>query len=199
MHRAQIICRRSLPCKRRVSHIMAYLGRFDGTHSTHASPAMAAVGKQGGVAEADPTSLPTSTKWSVLSSRVEGLVAELSQVIGKQDEYCVSQSTGEGPSMQAVREKMLSTPWAELWNTKQTMFSYGEEMSTDPLEAMLLKTLVFMAKPRRVLEIGMFVGYGSVAMLEGSPKAEVVSLEIDPYLKGWLASCLESFPDIAAP
>ena len=43
-----------------------------------------------------------------------------------------------------------------------------------------------MAKPRQVLEIGMFVGYGAVAMLEGSPTARVVS----PYLKEWLQSCL---------
>merc|ERR1719316_536187 len=145
----------------------------------------------------DPSALPTSTKWSVLSSRVEGLVAELSEVVGKQDEYCVSVSRCEGDVMAAVREKMLATPWGDLWEKKQTMFSYGEEMSTDPLEAMLLKQLVFMAAPRRVLEIGMFVGYGSVAMLEGSPDTEVVSLEIDPYLKGWLGSCLEQFPDIA--
>merc|ERR1719210_2701239 len=47
-----------------------------------------------------------------------------------------------------------------------------------------------MAAPSRVLEIGMFVGYGSVAMLEGSPTTQVVSLEIDPYLKDWLSSCL---------
>merc|ERR1719281_1248065 len=67
----------------------------------------------------------------------------------------------------------------------------------DPLEAMLLKELCFMKEPRRVLEIGMFVGYGSVAMLEGSPESQVVSLEIDPYLKGWLADCLKAFPDIA--
>merc|ERR1711879_94824 len=74
---------------------------------------------------------------------------------------------------------------------------YGEEMSTDPLEAMLLKELCFLGKPRRVLEIGMFVGYGAVAMLEGWPTAKVVSLEIDPYLKGWLSSCLEQFPQIS--
>jgi len=79
--------------------------------------------------------------------------------------------------MKAVREKMLATPWAEEYEKKRTMFSYGEEMSTDPL-------------PKRVLEIGMFVGYGSVAMLEGSPSVEVVSLDIDPYLKTWLADCL---------
>jgi len=134
----------------------------------------------------------------VLSSRVEGLVAELSEVVGKQDAYCVSQSRAEGSAMAAVREKMLATPWGDLWAQKQTMFSYGEEMSTDPLEAMFLKQLVFMAKPRRVLEIGMFVGYGSAAMLEGSSDTKVVSLEIDPYLKGWLAACLESYPGIAA-
>merc|ERR1719327_1579381 len=97
--------------------------------------------------------------------------------------------------MRAVREKMLATPWAEEWENKRTMFSYGEEMSTDPLEAMMLKQFVHMGKPKRILEVGMFVGFGSVAMLEGSPTAEVVSLDIDPYLKKWLGDCLENFPD----
>lgn len=176
-----------------------YLGRFDGSQATHASPAFAAAAQQSKVSQeqADLSALPTSTKWSVLSSRVEGLVAELSQVVGKQDAYCVSQSTAEGPAMAAVREKMVATSWAEEWSQKRTMFSYGEEMSTDPLEAMFLKELMFLATPRRVLEVGMFVGYGAVAMLEGSPAAQVVSLEIDPYLKQWLTSCMHSFPEIA--
>jgi NAD(P)-dependent dehydrogenase (short-subunit alcohol dehydrogenase family)/predicted O-methyltransferase YrrM/predicted dehydrogenase len=161
---------------------------------------MAAASQAAALADqSDPSALPTSTKWSVLSSRIEGLVAELSEVVGKQDAYCISVSRCEGRAMAAVREKMLATPWGELWEKRQTMFSYGEEMSTDPLEAMLLKQLVFMARPRRVLEIGMFVGYGSVAMLEASRASHVVSLEIDPYLKGWLADCLKKeFPDLAA-
>jgi len=175
---------------------MAYVGRFDGSEAKHASPAMAAAA--GGVAtQQDPTSLPTSTKWSVLSSRVEGLVAELWQVVGNQDAYCVSQSNGEGPTMKAVRDKMLATPWAQEWENKRTMFSYGEEMSTDPLEAMFIKQLAFMSRPRRILEIGMFVGYGAAAMLEGAPAAEVVSLEIDPYLKDWFADCMKPFPQSA--
>merc|ERR1719433_762875 len=62
---------------------------------------------------------------------------------------------------------------------------------------MLLKELSWMTQPSRVLEIGMFVGYGSTAILEGARAAQVVSLEIDPYLKGWLASCLEPFPKVA--
>jgi caffeoyl-CoA O-methyltransferase len=97
--------------------------------------------------------------------------------------------------MKAVREKMLATHWAAEWENKHTMVSYGEEMSTDPLEAMMLKQFVHMAKPKRILEVGMFVGFGAVAMLEGSPTAKVVSLEIDPYLKKWLSDCLEKFPD----
>merc|ERR1719159_1590636 len=34
-------------------------------------------------------------------------------------------------------------------------------------------------------------------MLEGSSESRVVSLEIDPYLKGWVADCLEGFPALA--
>merc|ERR1712178_226224 len=149
-----------------------------------------------GAAEQDVTALPTSTKWSVLSSRIEGLAAELCQVVGGMDAYCVSMSNAEGAAMKAVREKMLSTPWAQEWEAKRTMFSYGEEMSTDPLEAMMLKQFVHMAKPKRVLEVGMFVGFGAVAMMEGCASATVTSLEIDPYLKGWLQECLQPFPEI---
>lgn len=173
---------------------MSYVGRFDGTQKRAASPAAASAAKK---ARAVDDNVPTSTKWSVLSDRVGGLVAELSEVVNNQEAYCVGQSGAEGPAMCAVREKMLATPWGEEWAKRRTMFSYGEEMSTDPLEGQLLKQLVFMAKPDRILEIGMFVGYGSVAMMEGCSTSKVVSLEIDPYLKEWVGSCLTKFPDLS--
>merc|ERR1719183_3114199 len=34
-------------------------------------------------------------------------------------------------------------------------------------------------------------------MMEGCSSAQVVSLEIDPFLKVWLADCLQKFPDLA--
>merc|ERR1712118_656276 len=178
-----------------MSGMSGYVGRFDGTNSKHASPAMAAAGANACGTQGDVTALPTSTKWSVLSSRIEGLAMEMMQVVGGMDAYCVSMSNAEGPAMKAVREKMLATPWAEEWEKKNTMFSYGEEMSTDPLEAMMLKQFVHMAQPKRILEVGMFVGFGATAMMEGSSTAKVVSLEIDPYLNKWLSDCLEKFPD----
>ena len=76
------------------------------------------------------------------------------------------------------------------------MFAYGEEMSTDPLEAQFIKSLTAMKQPKRVLEIGMFTGYGAAAMLEGCATTQVVSLDIDPYLKGWVETCLKPIEGI---
>merc|ERR1712224_515294 len=84
---------------------LAYVGRFDGSNSKHASPAMAAAGAGAGGTQEDVTALPTSTKWSVLSSRIEGLAMEMCQVVSGMDAYCVSMSNAEGPAMKAVREK----------------------------------------------------------------------------------------------
>merc|ERR1719261_771867 len=63
---------------------------------------------------------------------------------------------------------------------------------------MMLKQFVHMARPKRILEVGMFVGYGAVAMLEGCPSTKVVSLEIDPYLKTWLSPIMQAHPQMAA-
>ena len=49
-----------------------------------------------------------------------------------------------------------------------------------PEQAMLLRTLVGLARPRRALDIGSFTGYGTAAILEALPKeGELTCLEID--------------------
>jgi len=54
----------------------------------------------------------------------------------------------------------------------------------------------FMKSAKRVLEIGMFAGYGSAAIVEALPKqGECVSLDIDPFLKGWVGDVMKQFPD----
>ena len=47
----------------------------------------------------------------MLSRIGEGLVAELNQIVVKQDASYISMSGHEGKAMQGVREKMLATPW----------------------------------------------------------------------------------------
>ena len=49
-----------------------------------------------------------------------------------------------------------------------------------PEQAMLLRTLVGLARPRKALDIGSFTGYASSAILEALPtSAELTCLEID--------------------
>merc|ERR1719336_1966965 len=98
--------------------------------------------------------------------------------------------------MDAIKEKMDKTNWDMLWERKETMFSYGPEMSTDPTEAQTIKMFTFMKSPKRVLEIGMFTGYGAAAIVEAlPPDGECVSLDIDPFLKDWVGEVMAKFPD----
>jgi len=169
--------------------VQDYLGRFDGTNKqgdTSGEEARAAEGTRG----------KTAAKWSILSERVEGLVREMYMVVGSLDPYLRNNSTGEGPAMRAIREKMDSTDWAGLWESRQTMFSYGAEMSTDPVEGQFVKMLTYMKRPKRVLEVGMFTGYGAMAIAEALPDGgKVVSLDIDPFLKRWVQEVTTAFPE----
>eukprot|EP00586_Coscinodiscus_wailesii_P021990 CAMPEP_0172499056 /NCGR_PEP_ID=MMETSP1066-20121228/121487_1 /TAXON_ID=671091 /ORGANISM="Coscinodiscus wailesii, Strain CCMP2513" /LENGTH=281 /DNA_ID=CAMNT_0013272603 /DNA_START=137 /DNA_END=979 /DNA_ORIENTATION=+ len=181
---------------------MDYVGRFVGSNAAAKSPTATNDGATGGndatttqTSSAASSHRNTSTRWSILSERVQGLLAEAHAVGAMTEGYCLEMSDMEGPAMRAVRVKMMSTDWPGEWEAERTMFAYGEEMSTDPLEAMFLKAIVTMKSPRRVLEVGMFTGYGAAAMLEGCAGARVVSLEIDPYLKTWVGECLQGVDD----
>eukprot|EP00592_Proboscia_alata_P012620 CAMPEP_0194391822 /NCGR_PEP_ID=MMETSP0174-20130528/117962_1 /TAXON_ID=216777 /ORGANISM="Proboscia alata, Strain PI-D3" /LENGTH=293 /DNA_ID=CAMNT_0039186565 /DNA_START=133 /DNA_END=1014 /DNA_ORIENTATION=- len=159
-----------------------YVGRFLGTNADKDETTV-----QSSAASAHKS---TSTRWSVLSERLQGLLTEAAAIGTGMEEYCLEMSDLEGPIMHALRTKMMSTNWKGEWEEQKTMFAYGEEMSTDPLEAQFIKALTTMKQPRRVLEVGMFTGYGAAAMLEGAPSTTVVSLEIDPYLKTWVSECV---------
>lgn len=48
----------------------------------------------------------------------------------------------------------------------------------------VLKMLVHMSKAKRVLEIGMFTGYGALSMAEALPEnGQLIACELEPYLK----------------
>lgn len=184
---------------------LEYVGRFVGSDAAkkdqplivEASSGYENAQKSTGVPLKDVFGGKTAGKWSVLNERLGGLINELAQVSGGMDPYCSEVSTMEGPAMAAIRHKMETWDWKSEWDAGKTMFAYGEEMSTDPLEGQLLKALVAMRQPRNILEVGTFVGYGAVAMLEGCASTRVTTLEIDPYLKTWIMDCMKAYPDIA--
>jgi len=168
-----------------------YTGRFDGTEKVDSQG-------HGALENAvlQTTAGKSAARWSIFSERVEGVAKELFFLIGGLDPYIGGVSTCEGPIMEAIRAKMDQTDWKGLWDREETMFSYGPEMSTDPIEAQTIKMFTFMKSAKRVLEIGMFAGYGSAAIVEALPKqGECVSLDIDPFLKGWVGDVMKQFPD----
>src|ERR1700749_1380554 len=65
-------------------------------------------------------------------------------------------------------------------STKEDFAAWG--MMVGRQEGRLLELLVFAAQATRVLEIGTFTGYSSIAMAAGLPEGgSIVSLEVDPH------------------
>ena len=126
---------------------------------------------------------------------LQGLLQEASMIGSGTEENYLETSDKEGEAMCALREKIASTIWSHERLARRTMFAYDPEVSTDPLEAQLLKALSTMKQPRRTLEIDMFTGYGAAATLKGCENATLVSLEIDSFLKPWVRDGLASMPN----
>jgi caffeoyl-CoA O-methyltransferase len=55
------------------------------------------------------------------------------------------------------------------------------QMSVGPLEGAFLRFLVWMKRPRRVLEIGVFTGWSGIEMARGLPAdGSIVALDVNP-------------------
>ena len=93
------------------------------------------------------------------------------------DEYILQHIDAEGDYLHA------------LWRDTQLRLSYGQ-MASGHLQGRLLKMLVEMVKPQKVLELGTFSGYSTLCMAEGlQEKAEIHTFEIfdenEDFLRKW--------------
>ncbi len=77
-----------------------------------------------------------------------------------------------------------STPPSELLNEleKETYEKMElPQMLTGPIEGRFLKLLIQMLQAKRVLEIGMFTGYGTLSIAEGLPEnGKIITCELEP-------------------
>jgi NAD(P)-dependent dehydrogenase (short-subunit alcohol dehydrogenase family)/predicted O-methyltransferase YrrM len=63
------------------------------------------------------------------------------------------------------------------------MFRFSNAWTTDVVEAKTLAMFAYMLKAKRVMEIGMFTGYGALTIAEVLPEGgKMISCEIDPFL-----------------
>jgi caffeoyl-CoA O-methyltransferase len=87
------------------------------------------------------------------------------------------------PRVEEYAER-LTTPHDPLLTelSEETARTLGsEQMLTGPVAGRLLETLVFVAQPQRVLEIGTFSGHSALAMAAALPEGgRIDACEIDP-------------------
>lgn len=93
------------------------------------------------------------------------------------DEYILQHIDAEGDYLHA------------LWRDTQLRLSYGQ-MASGHLQGRLLKMLVQMIKPQKVLELGTFSGYATLSMAEGlAEKSEIHTFEVfdenEDFLRKW--------------
>lgn len=83
---------------------------------------------------------------------------------------------------------------ARLNRAAHTRLLYSR-MCSGHLQGRLLKMLVSMIKPRRVLEIGAFVGYSALCIAEGIPAdGEMHTIEINDELEDFIREALDASP-----
>ena len=93
------------------------------------------------------------------------------------DEYILQHIDAEGDYLHA------------LWRDTQLRLSYGQ-MASGHLQGRVLKMLIEMAKPQKVLELGTFSGYATLCMAEGLQEgAELHTFEVfdenEDFLRKW--------------
>ncbi len=79
-----------------------------------------------------------------------------------------------------------------LWRATQLKLSYGQ-MASGHLQGRLLKMLVEMIRPKRILELGTFSGYSALSMAEGLQEGgELHTIEIfdenEDFLRQWIGN-----------
>ncbi|XP_030231547.1 uncharacterized protein zgc:113054 isoform X1 [Gadus morhua] len=117
--------------------------------------------------------------------------AELKDNLGKAlelasglDHYLEGMTSKESEQLAELNAETVSHDWDQAYKDGKTMFCLPKECITGHVEGQTLKMLVRMSKARRVLEVGMFTGYGALSMAEGLPQdGQLVACELEPYLK----------------
>ncbi|HEY8581839.1 MAG TPA: O-methyltransferase [Capillimicrobium sp.] len=98
------------------------------------------------------------------------------------DAYAASATTPAGPEL----DEVYAATVAELGR---------EGMLSGPVAGRLLETLVFLARPRLVVEVGTFSGYSALTMARALPEGgRIVTLEVDPAHAAFARARFEGSP-----
>ncbi|KAF7647379.1 hypothetical protein LDENG_00173220, partial [Lucifuga dentata] len=111
------------------------------------------------------------------------------------DVYLEAMTTQESEPLAELYRKTVSHDWDKVHKEGKTTFRFPKECVTGHVEGQILKVLVHMSQAKRVLEIGMFTGYGALSMAEALPEdGSLVACELEPYLKEFAQPFFDKSP-----
>ncbi|XP_072308010.1 uncharacterized protein [Eucyclogobius newberryi] len=111
------------------------------------------------------------------------------------DDYLEKIASPESEPLAALYKKTVTHDWDGVYKEGKTMFRLPKECITGHVEGQTLKTLVHMSQAKRILEIGMFTGYGALSMAEALPDDGcLVALELEAYLKEFAQPIFDMSP-----
>uniref|UniRef100_A0A1A8HXG5 D-arabinitol 2-dehydrogenase [ribulose-forming] n=1 Tax=Nothobranchius kuhntae TaxID=321403 RepID=A0A1A8HXG5_NOTKU len=111
------------------------------------------------------------------------------------DDYLEKMTTPESEPLAELYKKTISHDWDQVFKEGKTTFRLPKECITGHVEGQTLKMLIHMSQARKVLEIGMFTGYGALSMAEGLPEDGcLVACELEPYLKEFAQPIFDKSP-----
>lgn len=111
------------------------------------------------------------------------------------DDYLEKMTTQESEPLAELYKKTFSHDWDQVHKEGKTMFKLPKECITGHVEGQTLKMLIHMSQAKKVLEIGMFTGYGALSMAEALPEDGcLVACELEPYLKEFAQPIFDKSP-----
>ncbi|KAM9860249.1 LOW QUALITY PROTEIN: uncharacterized protein ACBR49_017382 [Aulostomus maculatus] len=111
------------------------------------------------------------------------------------DDYLEKMTTKESEPLAELFKKTISHDWDQAHKEGKTMIRLPKECITGHVEGQTLKMLVHMSQAKRILEIGMFTGYGALSMAEGLPEDGcVIACELEPYLREFAQPIFDKSP-----
>nr|XP_055070351.1 uncharacterized protein zgc:113054 [Misgurnus anguillicaudatus] len=116
-------------------------------------------------------------------------------IAGGLDGYLEHMSSPESEPLAELYRKSMTHDWDKVYKDGKTLFRLPNTCITGQVEGQVLKMLVHMSKAKRVLEIGMFTGYGALSMAEALPQdGQLVACELEPYLKDFSQPIFDKSP-----
>lgn len=116
-------------------------------------------------------------------------------IAGGLDGYLEHMSSPESELLAELYRKSMTHDWDKVYKDGKTLFRLPNTCITGQVEGQVLKMLVHMSKAKRVLEIGMFTGYGALSMAEALPQdGQLIACELEPYLKDFSQPIFDKSP-----